>query len=150
MLPNYKIFETMFGKLMTCWVLVSVIINCQACAANTLPLTGTNVEGQSNSLKNNQASFQGANGQWMPWHENPLYQRYHAPGTDFAGRTGYPNPIPDQDDMKNFKAPEPTNDMSEETAMFPESGLDLAELEKILTLLNGQHGINSRRKRRLF
>ena len=105
MLPNYKIFETMFGKLMTCWVLVSVIINCQACAAN--PLTGSNVEGQSNSLKTNQAAYQGSNGNWMPWHENPLFQRYHAPGTDFSGRIGYPKTDGVlQDDIKNYKATE--------------------------------------------
>ena len=105
MLPNYKMFETMFGKLMTCWVLVSVIINCQACAAN--PLTGSNVEGQSNSLKTNQAAYQGSNGNWMPWHENPLFQRYHAPGTDFSGRIGYPKTDGIlQDDIKNYKATE--------------------------------------------
>ena len=105
MLPNYKMFETMFGKLMTCWVLVSVIINCQACAAN--PLTGSNVEGQSNSLKTNQAAYQGSNGNWMPWHENPLFQRYHAPGTDFSGRIGYPKTDGIiQDEIKNYKATE--------------------------------------------
>ena len=108
MLPNFKNYQKMFGKLMTCSVLVSVIINCQACAAT--PLTEGDVEGQSNSFQSNQASYQG-NGpnsghQWIPWHENPLYQRYHAPGTDFAGRPGYANHVPDQEDIKNYKGQE--------------------------------------------
>jgi len=149
MSPNFKNCRKMIGKLMICSVLVSVIINCQACAAT--PLVGNDVEGQSNPLKSNQASYQGLGGsnsghQWVPWHENPLYQRYHAPGTDFAGRSGYA----DQEDIKIYKGQEPINNMSEENLMNPEAGLDLAELEKILNLLNGQHGLNSRRKRRLF
>ena len=128
MLPNYKMFETMFGKLMTCWVLVSVIINCQACAAN--PLTGSNVEGQSNSLKTNQAAYQGSNGNWMPWHENPLFQRYHAPGTDFSGRIGYPKTDGIlQDDIKNYKATEVRYNTSKNISVAIYSNIKLLVLE---------------------
>ena len=87
MFPNLKQLREMSAKLITISVLVSVIINCHACMGTPL---GDDTEGQQlNALKLNQASYQGgttAGHRWMPWHENPLYQRYHAPGTDFAGR----------------------------------------------------------------
>jgi len=130
---------------MTCSVLVSIIINCYACKAT--PLGGSG-EGQSNTLKANQASYQGGANRWMPWHENPLYQRYHSPGSDFAGR-GYPIRF-SQDDVANALGVEPSIDVSEEDAMAPSVSLDLAELEKIMTLLNNQHGLNSRKKRQSF
>jgi hypothetical protein len=87
MFPNLKQLREMSAKLITISVLVSVIINCHACMGTPL---GDDTDGQQlNALKLNQASYQGgttAGHRWMPWHENPLYQRYHAPGTDFAGR----------------------------------------------------------------
>jgi len=135
----------MFGNLMTCSYLVSIIINCHACLATSLE--GNN-EGQSNTLKVNQASYQGGANRWMPWHENPLYQRYHSPGSDFAGR-GYPIRF-SQDDVANALGVEPSIDVSEDDQMTPSVGLDLAELEKIMSLLNNQHGLNARKKRELF
>lgn len=86
-MPKLKQLKEMSVNLMTFSVLVSVIINCHACMGTPL---GGDAEGQKlNPLKDNQAAYQGGptgGHRWMPWHENPLYQRYHAPGTDFAGR----------------------------------------------------------------
>jgi len=79
---------------------------------------------------------------WMPWHENPLYQRYHAPGTDFAGR--YPAAAKSDNEL------EATTDTTEEDPMVSSVGLDLAELENIMNLLNSQNGLNVRKKRYFF
>ena len=86
MFNKYTECKNMFGNLITFSVLLSVFINCQACGA--LPLAGT-AEGVTN----------GGN-QWSPSYENPLFRRYHGPGTDFAVRR-YPAHFPDQGDIAN-------------------------------------------------
>ena len=88
----------MFKQIIICWgFLVSMILNCHA--ARVAEYSRYNGDEQSNPLKANQASYHGGANPWMPWQENPLYQRYHSPGSDFAGR-GSPVRFTDDDVAK--------------------------------------------------
>ena len=78
--------ETHIWQMLVFCILVSVFFKCQACGA--VPLV-ENAEGPLNIPRANQG-LQGANGnQWITTYGNPLFRRYHGPGTDFAVR-GYP------------------------------------------------------------
>ena len=107
MSSKFAVSKEMFGIYVICSVLVTIIINSSACRATPL---GDDLDGRSNMLQQNQVLHQHNDGEntghrWVPWHENPLYQRYHAPGTDFSGRS-YPVPYGKQDEATTDKESE--------------------------------------------
>ena len=107
MSSTFSVSKEMFGIYVICSVLVTIIINSSACMATPL---GDDLDGRSNMLQQNQVLHQHNDGEntghrWVPWHENPLYQRYHAPGTDFSGRS-YPVPYGKQDEATTDKESE--------------------------------------------
>ena len=107
MSSTFAVRNEMFGVYMICSVLVTMMINCNACMATPL---GDDLDGRSSMLQQNQVLHQHNDGEntghrWVPWHENPLYQRYHAPGTDFSGRS-YPAPYGKQEEISTDKESE--------------------------------------------